>query len=226
MTRRLLVMGLTLSAAVAVVLALSPARAQQGAGMTRKVAKTDAQWAKVLTPEQFAVTRQKATETAFTGKYWSNHAKGTYNCVCCGAPLFSSQTKFDSGTGWPSFFRPIDPRRIENAADNHLAEPRVEVMCRDCGAHLGHVFPDGPPPTGLRFCINSLSLKFVPATATGSGSTSSSKKSARTSSKSKAKGKAGSKTKGQPTPAEDEPATPPPGTDEAKPGEDKEKKGA
>src|SRR5262249_54993138 len=163
----------------------------------------------------------------FTGKYWSNHAKGTYTCVCCGAPLFSSQTKFDSGTGWPSFFRPIDPKRIETAPDNHLAEPRVEVMCRDCRAHLGHVFNDRPPPprpgrqvppppTGYVFCINPLSLKFAPATAGGSGSSPSSKKSARTSPKVKAKGKPGSRPKGQPAPAKDEPATPTPGTDEAK----------
>jgi peptide-methionine (R)-S-oxide reductase len=130
----------------------------------KKVWKTDEEWAKQLTPAQYLVCRQKATEPAFSGKYLHNKAKGIYRCVCCDAELFSSRTKFESGTGWPSFWSPLDPSRLDTAMDYHRpGEARVEVMCGTCGAHLGHVFPDGPPPTGQRYCLNSVALKFAPA---------------------------------------------------------------
>jgi len=129
--------------------------------MNRKIEKTDEEWRKLLTPEQFAVARQKGTEPAFTGRYWDFHDKGVYLCVCCGNELFSSDTKYDSGCGWPSFYAPLNEEHVENAADNSYGMRRTEVMCSRCGAHLGHVFEDGPRPTGLRYCMNSASLNFV-----------------------------------------------------------------
>lgn len=124
------------------------------------VRKSFEEWRRILPRGVFEVTRLKATEPAFTGKYATGHFNGTFVCACCDAALFSSRTKFESGTGWPSFWAPIKPRAIDQAIDNSEAEPRMEVMCHRCGAHLGHVFDDGPPPTGLRFCINSLSLEL------------------------------------------------------------------
>lgn len=125
-----------------------------------KIEKTDADWRAQLSEIQYHVTRQKGTEPAFTGEFWNNHNPGTYRCVCCGEPLFSAEQKFDSGCGWPSFTAPLATEAIDEAMDSTHNMRRTEVMCSKCGAHLGHVFPDGPRPTGLRYCINSASLKF------------------------------------------------------------------
>jgi peptide-methionine (R)-S-oxide reductase len=128
--------------------------------MARKVEKSDAEWRAQLTPEQYEVARNKGTERAFTGKYWNHHDAGVYTCVACGEPLFASDTKFESGSGWPSFYQPIDDGHVETEDDGSHSMQRTEVHCRACGAHLGHVFDDGPRPTGLRYCINSASLDF------------------------------------------------------------------
>ena len=128
----------------------------------RKVHKTEAEWKAQLEPMQFEVTRHAATERAFTGKYWDHWQPGVYHCVGCGAPLFDASTKFDAGCGWPSYFEPIRGEIVERVTDRSHGMVRVEVRCKDCGAHLGHVFPDGPEPTGERFCINSASLDFEP----------------------------------------------------------------
>ena len=130
--------------------------------MEKKVVKTEEEWKKELTPDQFAVCRMKGTERPFTGEYYKTKTEGMYACSCCGAELFDSKTKYESGSGWPSFYEPTDKENIQEESDRSHGMTRTEVKCKSCGAHLGHVFPDGPRPTGLRYCINSVSLKLKP----------------------------------------------------------------